>query len=235
MAFRQTRLSLLPGLLHGTFTDERVDWNINKKNSMFVRYNYFKNNFPFNTQVGGLNTKSTASDFLDRAHVIAGQLTTTVNDHFLNELRFSWPFRNNQHFAGPSGGTGPAIVVAGAANLGASSNAGDQFTDKVPSGSDNVNFIYGKHAIKFGFNFSERINRQRDLTFNQYTFSDTRPSRQSITTCAPRTAPTPTAYTSFSSKTDSKGHRLCVEVLGRLCAGHLAGFASPARDLWHPL
>ncbi|MEO6911360.1 MAG: carboxypeptidase-like regulatory domain-containing protein, partial [Edaphobacter sp.] len=160
------QLVAAPGLLHGTFTDERVDWNINKKNTMFVRYNYFKNTFPFNTQVGGINTKSTASDFLDRAHVIAGQLTTTVNDHLLNELRFSWPFRNNQHFAGPSGGTGPAILVSGIAAFGASSNAGDQFTDKVPSGSDNVNLVYNKHAIKFGFNLAERINRQRLLSFN---------------------------------------------------------------------
>ena len=199
------QLVAAPGLLHGTFTDERVDWNINKKNSAFVRYNYFKNNFPFNTQVGGINTKSTASDFLDRAHVIAGQLTTTVNDHFLNELRFSWPFRNNQHFAGPSGGTGPAILIPGIAALGASSNAGDQFTDKVPSGSDNVNLILNKHAIKFGFNFAERINRQRDLTFNQYTFSNTTAFSAVENYLRAKNGIDPYAYTSFSSKTDSKG------------------------------
>jgi len=199
------QLVAAPGLLHGTFTDERVDWNINKKNSMFVRYNYFKNNFPFNTQVGGLNTKSTAADFLDRAHVIAGQLTTTINDHTLNELRFSWPFRNNQHFAGPSGGTGPAIVVAGAANLGGSSSAGDQFTDKVPSGSDNVNLVLGKHTIKFGFNYAERINRQRDLTFNQYTFSNTAAYSAIQNYLRAKSGVDPYAYTTFSSKTDSKG------------------------------
>lgn len=199
------QLVAAPGLLHGTFTDERVDWNINKKNSMFVRYNYFKNNFPFNTQVGGLNTRSTAADFLDRAHVIAGQLTTTINDHTLNELRFSWPFRNNQHFAGPSGGTGPAIVVAGAANLGASSSAGDQFTDKVPSGSDNVNLVLGKHTVKFGFNYAERINRQRDLTFNQYTFSNT-PAFSAIQNyLRAKSGVDPYAYTTFSSRTDNRG------------------------------
>ncbi len=203
-----------PGLLHGTFTDERLDWNINQKNSMFVRYNYFKNNFPYNTQVGGLNTKGTASDFLDRAHVIAGQLTTTINDHFLNELRFSWPFRNNQHFATAGGGTGAAIVVAGAANLGASSNAGDQFTDKVPSGSDNVNLILGKHAIKFGFNFAERINRQRDLTFNQYTFSKTTAYSAVDNYLRAKNGIDPYAYSSFSSKTDSKGLGYASKFLG---------------------
>ncbi len=162
-----------PGLLHGTFTLGRVDWTINKKNAMFVRYNYFKNDFPYNTQVGTLNVRSTGVDFLDRAHVIGAQLVTTVNDHLLNELRFSWPFRNNSHFAGPQGGTGAAIIITGAANLGASSNGGDQYTDKVPSGSENVTFIHGAHTIKAGFSLAKLINRQRTVSFNNYTFQAT--------------------------------------------------------------
>ncbi|MGH9596579.1 MAG: TonB-dependent receptor domain-containing protein, partial [Edaphobacter sp.] len=202
-----------PGLLHGTFTLERVDWNINKKNSMFIRYNYFKNNFPFNTQVGGLNTISTAADFLDRAHVIAGQLTTTINDHALNELRFSWPMRNNQHFA-HTPTSGPAIVVAGAANLGASSNAGDKFTDKVPSGSDNVNLIRGRHAIKFGFNYAERINRQRNISSNQYNFSSTTLYSAVQNYQRAQTGIDPYAYTSFSSQTDVAGIGYASQFLG---------------------
>jgi hypothetical protein len=160
-----------PGLLHGTFVLGRGDWNINSKNSLFVRYNYFKNNFPFNTQVGGLNARSTASDFLDRAHVIGGQLTSTINDHLLNELRFSWPFRNNTHYRGPAAGADPAIIISQVANIGAGSNAGDQYTDKVPSGSDNVSYIRGKHTIKGGFNLAQLINRQRLVSFNEYTFT----------------------------------------------------------------
>ncbi|WP_084080991.1 TonB-dependent receptor [Edaphobacter aggregans] len=160
-----------PGLLHGTFVLGRGDWNINSKNSLFIRYNYFKNNFPYNTQVGGLNARSTASDFLDRAHVIGGQLTSTINDHLLNELRFSWPFRNNSHFRGPNAGADPAIIISQVANIGAGSNAGDQYTDKVPSGSDNVSYLRGKHTIKGGFNLAQLINRQRLVSFNEYTFS----------------------------------------------------------------
>lgn len=159
-----------PGLLHGTFVLGRGDWTINNKNQMFVRYNYFKNDFPYNTQVGGLNARSTASDFLDRAHVIGGQLTSTINDHLLNELRFSWPFRNNTHYRGPTAGADPAIIITGVANIGAGSNAGDQYTDKVPSGSDNVSYIRGKHTIKGGFNLAQLINRQRLVSLNEYTF-----------------------------------------------------------------
>ncbi len=167
------QVAAAPGLLHGTFTLVRADYVINNKNSLFMRYNYFKNDFPFNTQVGSLNTRSTGVDFVDRAHVFGLQLVTSVSDHITNELRFSVPFRANAHFAGPSGGTGPAIIIAGVANIGASSNGGDQYTDKVPSGNDNISIIKGAHAMKFGYNLSAIENRQRALSFNEYTFSNT--------------------------------------------------------------
>lgn len=203
-----------PGLLHGTFVDGRGDWNINRKNTMFVRYNYFKNTFPYNTQVGGLNVRSTGVDFLDRAHVIGTQFVTTVNDHLLNELRFSWPFRNNSHFPGPQGGTGAAIVVTGAANLGASFSGGDQYTDKVPSGSDNVTFIHGAHTIKAGFSLAELINRQRALSFNTYTFNAT-PTADAVTNyLAAKNGTDKYAYTTFASQTDATGIGYASQFLG---------------------
>ncbi|MBS1823458.1 MAG: TonB-dependent receptor [Acidobacteria bacterium] len=193
------QLVAAPGMLHGTFLLGRGDWTINNKNSMFVRYNYFKNNFPYNTQVGGLNTRSTGVDFLDRAHVIGGQLTSTINDHLLNELRFSWPFRNNSHFAGPQGGKDPAIVISGAANIGASSNGGDQYTDKVPSGSDNISYIRGKHTIKGGFSLAQLLNRQRLVSFNEYTFTSV------AAYLAAKNGTNPYGYSQFRSQQDKTG------------------------------
>ena len=193
------QLAPAPGLLHGTFVLGRGDWTINNKNQMFVRYNYFKNDFPFNTQVGGLNARSTASDFLDRAHVIGGQLTSTINDHLLNELRFSWPFRNNTHYRGPQAGADPAIIINGVANIGASSNAGDQYTDKVPSGSDNVSYLHGKHTFKGGFNLAQLINRQRAVSFNEYTF----PNLQAYLNA--KNGINPYGYTQFRSQQDKTG------------------------------
>jgi hypothetical protein len=215
-----------PGLLHGTFVLGRMDWNINKKNSMFVRYNYFKNDFPFNTQVGGLNVRSTGVDFLDRAHVIAGQLVTTLNDHTINELRFSWPFRNNSHFAGPSGGTGPAIVITSQAFLGASNSGGDQYNDKIPSGNENLSYVRGAHTLKFGFNISKILNRQRALSFNQYTFNQTTANVAtangvtSVTTSAvqnylnAKNGTNPLAYSQFSSQSDQLGVGYASQFIG---------------------
>jgi hypothetical protein len=188
-----------PGMLHGNFVLGRGDWNINKRNSLFVRYNYFKNDFPYNTQVGGLNARSTASDFLDRAHVIGGQLTSTINDHLLNELRFSWPFRNNTHYRGPNAGADPAIIITGVANIGAGSNAGDQYTDKVPSGSDNVSYIRGRHTIKGGFSLAQLINRQRLVSFNEYTFSSLQKYLDA------KNGVNPFGYSQFRSQQDING------------------------------
>ena len=64
---------------HVQFVDMRVDWNINSKNQFFARYNYFRNEYPFNSQNGGLNALGAASDFHDRAHIGGFQLLTTFS------------------------------------------------------------------------------------------------------------------------------------------------------------
>lgn len=51
--------------------DLRGDYNVNAKNSIFVRYNYFRNTYPYNTNAGGLYVLDAASDFRDRARTAA--------------------------------------------------------------------------------------------------------------------------------------------------------------------
>ena len=87
------------------------------KNQFFARYNYFRNEYPFNTQNGGLNALSAASDFHDRAHIGGFQLLTTFSPTVLNELRASEPYRNEHHVADPLTGPGPAITITGIANF----------------------------------------------------------------------------------------------------------------------
>jgi hypothetical protein len=100
---------------HVQFLDLRVDWNINNKNQFFVRYNYFRNEYPFNSQNGGLNALSAASDFRDRAHVGGFQLISSFSPTAVNELRASEPYRNEHHIDDPLTGPGPAIVITGIA------------------------------------------------------------------------------------------------------------------------
>ncbi len=160
-----------PSVQRAQWVNARVDWTINTKNQVFVRYNYFRNNYPFNTNVGGLFALDSASDFQDRAHIIGAQLITTFTPNLLNEFRGSWPYRNQHHVAGPQTGPGPMITISGIANFGGTNGAGDKFQEKIPSFSDNVTWIKGKHTLKFGAGFQKNLDTQLADVYVQYTFA----------------------------------------------------------------
>ena len=156
---------------HVQFLDLRVDWNINNKNQFFVRYNYFRNEYPFNSQNGGLNALSAASDFRDRAHVGGFQLISSFSPTAVNELRASEPYRNEHHIDDPLTGPGPAIVITGIATFNGTTSAETRFAEKIPSVNDNFTKIAGAHTIKAGFGFQENNDNQLSAVYSQYTFS----------------------------------------------------------------
>ena len=156
---------------HVQFVDIRVDWNINSKNQFFARYNYFRNEYPFNSQNGGLNALSAASDFHDRAHIGGFQLLTTFSPTALNELRASEPYRNEHHVDDPLTGPGPAITITGIATFNGTTSAESRFAEKIPSVNDNFTKISGTHTIKTGFGFQQNNDNQLSAVYSQYTFS----------------------------------------------------------------
>lgn len=162
-----------PQVQRAQWINIRGDWTINRSNQLFIRYNYFRNNYPFNSNVGGNFAQSASSDFRDRAHIIGAQLVTTFSPRLLNEFRGSWPYRNQQHFASNITGPGPMITIAGStpANFGGTNAAGDKFQEKIPSFADNVTWIAGKHSFKFGVNFQKNLDTQLADVYTQYTFS----------------------------------------------------------------
>ena len=160
-----------PQVQRAQWVDVRGDININSKNTAFIRYNYFRNNYPFNTNVGGLFAQSAESDFRDRAHIIGAQLITTFKPTLLNEFRGSWPYRNQQHFAGAATGPGPMITISGVVSgFGGSNGVGDKFQEKIPSFADNVTLIRGPHSFKFGVGFQKNNDTQLADVYVQYTF-----------------------------------------------------------------
>src|SRR5256714_9795798 len=159
-----------PGTLHGQFVDSRLDWVINSKHSAFMRYNYFKNSFPFNTNVGGLFALDSSSDFRDRAHVIGAQVVSALTSNLLNEFRFSWPMRSNTHFPGTLTGPGPAVQIQGTANFNGTTAAGDVFTEKIPNFNENLTWIRGAHSFKWGGAWQQNIDLQKADSFTQYIF-----------------------------------------------------------------
>jgi hypothetical protein len=159
-----------PAIEHAHWVDARVDWVINDKHQFFLRYNYFRNQYPFNSNVGGLNALSVAADFQDRAHVAGAQLLSTLSPKVLNELRFGWPYRNEQHIPDPLTGKGPEISISGVANFGGSNAVYDRFQEKVPNLNDNFTVIKGAHTIKAGFGFQQNLDVQAADVYTQYTF-----------------------------------------------------------------
>jgi hypothetical protein len=157
---------------HVQFLDLRVDYTINSKNQFFARYNYFRNEYPFNTNNGGLNALDAGSDFHDRAHVGGFQLLTTFSATALNELRGSEPYRNEHHVPDPIDGPGPYIVITGIAQFNGTplSAAGSRFAEKIPSLADNFTKIIGKHTFKTGFSWQQNNDNQTSAVYNQYTF-----------------------------------------------------------------
>jgi len=157
---------------HVQFLDLRVDWNINSKNQFFARYNYFRNEYPFNSNDGGLNALDAASDFHDRAHVGGFQLLTTFSPTALNELRASEPYRNEHHVPDPIDGPGPVISISGVALFNGTplSAAGTRFAEKIPSLADNFTKVEGTHTIKAGFSWQQNNDNQTSAVYNEYVF-----------------------------------------------------------------
>jgi hypothetical protein len=171
-----------PQVQRAQWMDVRVDYTINQKNQAFIRYNYFRNNYPFNTAAGGSNGLSAASDFQDRAHDLGAQLLTTFKPTVLNEFRASWPYRNEHHVADPLTGPGPSITIAAQAYNGINyaaatfggpgpGTAGDKFQEKIPSFNDNFTIIHGPHAFKFGAGFQKNNDDQLADIYTQYSFT----------------------------------------------------------------
>ncbi len=190
-----------PGKLHAQFFNVRGDWNITPRNQIFLRYNYFRNQFPINTVSTGNATSALDawSDFKDRAHVIGTQVVSSISSSLLNEFRFSWPYRNNTHFPSTQTGPGPTIVIPSVAIFGGTNAAGDRFAEKIPNWTENITYIRGTHTFKFGMNMSKILDLQRDLTFIQYQFKDI------ATYLAAKLGANPFSYTTFSSRSDPTG------------------------------
>ena len=204
-----------PSVQHAQFLDVRGDWNIDAKNRLFARVNYFRNEYPFNTAVGGLNLIAAEADFRDRAHVGGLQWVTTISQDLLNEFRFSYPYRNEKHIAGPLTGPQPAVNISGVAFFSGSVSTGDVLAEKIPSWNDNFTYIRGPHTFKAGFGYSRIIDVQEGDSFTQYVF------------------PTIAAYQAAVSGANPRSYTTVNAVIGNTRVGYISNFFDLfAQDSW---
>ena len=188
-------LDTAPAVQHAQFLNLRADWVITQKHQFFVRYNYFRNEYPYNTTVGGTNALDVAQDFHDRAHIAGIQLLSSFTPTVLNEFRASWPYRNEAHVASPGDGPGPTVVVTGVATFNGYDPGfkGDKFAEKIPSLSDGITVIRGAHTMKFGGGWQENNDNQVGPVTNRYTFSSI------ASYLAAKNGSNPFAYSSYAT------------------------------------
>jgi hypothetical protein len=170
----------------------RTDVELNDKNHLSVRYNYFKNLSPDNI-AGGQNTLQRSIDFNDVSWSGAMQLASSITPNVFNEFRFQFAKRDSRNLANANSGTGPTIVITGLANFGAPVDK-DTIAplETMSQFQDNLTWTKGDHSIKIGVGVNKVYDRRRSNIFSQYTFASIPDYQKALNGSAPL------GYTNYS-------------------------------------
>ncbi|HTS66273.1 MAG TPA: TonB-dependent receptor [Candidatus Acidoferrales bacterium] len=197
----------------------KADWQINQKNRVSVRYMHHANDSPYNNStIGGLFLTSQSYNFVDRSHVGAVQLISTISPAMVNELRGQVAYRGQHQDTFSGSGPQPAIVVSGIANFGGPTQAGFVYEETTPEIADNFSYIRGSHSFKFGGGTHAVRDTQVQPTFAQYTFATIAAYQAAVSGAAPK------GYTNFQ------------QVVGNSSISYNSLFSNFfAQDTWKPL
>ncbi len=149
----------------------RSDYRLSDKHLLMARYNLY-DIFSFNARnVGGLNSISRGTALDDRDQTFALSEVATITPRLVNEARFQ--FTRSRLGAPVNDETGPAINIAGVANVGTATFSPTKRDLDTYEIVDNLSAQRGAHSLKAGIDFL--LNRV-DITFpgalqSVYTFS----------------------------------------------------------------
>jgi len=150
----------------------RTDLQLNDKNHLNVRVNYFKNLSPDNI-AGGLNTLQRSIDFNDISWSGAMQLASSITPNVFNEFRFQFAKRDSRNLANANSGPGPTIVITSVANFGAPVDKGTIAPlETMTQFQDNLTWTKGDHSIKVGAGINKIYDKRKSNIFSQYTFAN---------------------------------------------------------------
>jgi len=127
----------------------KTDLQLNPANRFSARWSLFKNSTPENIG-GGLNTRQIATDFEDRMDSMGLQLTSTMGERLLNEVRVAYGRRDNPRVPSAVAGTGPQVQITGVANFGGAPTS-TEFTQDYWQVVENLTWFRGRHSVKAGF------------------------------------------------------------------------------------
>jgi len=129
-----------------TEINPRIDWQLNKTNTLVARYSYERNN-SLNTGVGDLSLLSRAFNTTDTSQTLQLTETSVINQKIINETRFQY-IRDRTRQVGDN--SLPSINVldafmGGGSQIGLSLNNVDRFELQ-----NYTSWSIGKHALKAG-------------------------------------------------------------------------------------
>jgi carboxypeptidase family protein len=149
----------------------KVDFNLNTKNSGYVRFARFTNQQPNNDS--GLSIVDRGSHYTDHQNGGGVQLATVISDRLLNELRFGTIQRDTGDF--PLVNTSPEgdvlINVSSVADFGYSPLTTTTTTERSTSVLDNLTWTRGFNTWKFGGEFDHELFANLSGTAPTFTFS----------------------------------------------------------------
>ncbi|MDX2269527.1 MAG: TonB-dependent receptor [Bryobacter sp.] len=158
----------------------KVNFQINSRNTAFLRYGRFANNQPIGR--AGLTIPSRTTDYEDRQNTGAGQWTSILSPQFLSETRFSLNRRTEirQPVNAPNA-NGAFINIQGVANIGANPLSGSSGTESAGTLNQSFTYTMGRHTLKAGLEYQTVLldvtnALNRTFTFNGLAASGARPA-----------------------------------------------------------
>jgi hypothetical protein len=129
----------------------RIDHKLNNHNQLSGRYSLYHIDAVNSRNVGGLNAISRGTGLSDTDQTVVVSNVTTLSTRTLNEARFQ--FTNSKLDAPVNDEIGPAINIAGVANLGTATFSPLARDINLFEAVDNVSTQRGDHSLKFGGDF----------------------------------------------------------------------------------
>jgi outer membrane receptor protein involved in Fe transport len=148
----------------------RFDYQIDERNSVYLRYNSYWDPSKNNTS-GGLLVTSADNNFDDRNQTWASQWTSIISSDMINEFRFG-SLEREFHRPPASGILVPSVSIAGVATLGTDTSADQYYLEHQYNFIDALSRRWNQHQFKFGFDIGTIHVISKDRLTETFTFSN---------------------------------------------------------------
>ena len=189
----------------------KADWRITNNHNLSIRYNYQRFTGGSQENSGDTSVRQHTGDSLVRTHSVSGNLVSTFGPNWINEFRAQWG-RDSE--PGTANGTDPEIQLRSAGSLflqlGRNNFSPRETTIKRGQFVDNLSYLRGRHAFKFGadFNIERILNFFPGLFGGRYTFNclaDFQDNRKPDGSLGCTVPPTQTVYTQSFAGPNTSG------------------------------